>query len=129
MGRLMPGLPVMLVGLVALVGTGVALAGRDADEDFLLRQRTPLHLTVSDVEHLVRGSAPAPTPDHAANARRASCTPGSRGRLRNPWRCAVRYPHARAIYRLTFRSDGSYVGRHVGGSGIIEGCCVDVADE
>jgi hypothetical protein len=111
---------------MGIIGTAVALGSRNADSELLLRERHPLEVTTSSVERLVRMTAPSPLQGHHANATRASCKPGSATGLKNPWRCAIDYPGAHALYGLNFRPNGSYVGRDLRGTGLIRGCCIAV---
>jgi len=117
-------LPLLVAGLT---GTVTALGGRDADSAFLYRQQNPLlRIRTAEVERVVR-TAPDPLTEPRMPGRRARCRPTTRRGLRNPWQCSVTYPSGHtARYRVTVLSDGSYVGRYVGGSSTVEGCCVKV---
>ena len=120
----------------AFVGTAGALGGRDADSAFIYRQEHPPRLQTSAVERLLR-SAPDPLTGRG-RAIAASCRPGSAGRLRNPWRCTLKYRARRAgrarrtARRVRFeahlRRDGYYVGRYRGGGKAV-GCCLSVGAE
>ena len=113
-------IPVFAAGLA---GFFVATAQRGADSQFVQQQRNPLPLRPGDVEEAVR-RAPGPSQERGSEAR---CRSRGRDELRNPWRCRVVYPSGLvADYRVTVRPDGVYIGTHVGGTGVIEGCCVDV---
>ena len=114
-------LPLLVAGLA---GTMITLGARDADTAFLYRQEHPLRISPAQVERVVR-TAPDPVGVPRAPGRRAHCRPTTRRGLRNPWRCSVSYGSGRtARYRVTVRADGSYVGRYLGGSSTVEGCCV-----
>jgi len=114
---------VIVAGLAATV---VALAGRNADAQFLQDQRHPPSLRPVDVEPVV-ASAPDPATGKGRGSS-ASCARHGRGELGNPWGCTVDYPSGKRV-RLSvhIRSDGTYVGRYRGvGGGASEGCCIDL---
>ena len=114
-----------LIG-AGLAGTVTALASRDADTAFLYRQQHPLQIRASDVERVVR-TAPEPVAGGRTPGHRARCHPEGQSGLRNPWLCSVTYRSGRtAGYRIIVRPSGAYSGHHVGGSGTVTGCCVNV---
>ncbi len=117
----------VLVLAAALFGTARALGGRGADSAFLYRQENPPRLRASDVERLLR-SAPDPRSGRGrANA--ATCRPGGSGKLRNPWRCTLRYRGGHRVgFTARLRRDGSYFGRYRGGGKAV-GCCLSVGAE
>jgi hypothetical protein len=117
---------VLLVGLAAgLAGTAVALGGRDADDEFLAQQRNPLSVRRADVERAAR-SAPEPVASRRSPVVTAHCRAAGSGDLRNPWTCRLRYRSGTiAHYRITVGPDGSFVGDHLEGTGVLKGCCVE----
>jgi hypothetical protein len=117
--------PVLVVGLA---GTVVALAGRGAEASFLHDQeaaRQPLR--AREVERVVR-TAPEPVEAGSPEGEAATCRPRGSGPLRNPWVCRVDYHSGSADYRVEVNLDGSYEGRHIGGTGTATGCCIRVPD-
>ena len=119
--QLITTLPLLAAGLAGAIS---ALASRDADTGFLYRQEHPTRISTAQVERVVR-TAPDPATVPRTPGRRARCRPTTARGLRNPWRCSVSYPSGRtAEYRVLVRADGSYVGRYLGGSSTVEGCCV-----
>ena len=110
----------------ALAGAVAAMAGRGADDAFLLRQKNPTRVTTSAVEKLML-SAPAPDIPHNSPGTEARCSTEGRRELRNPWRCTVRFRSGSvARFLVTIRTDGSYRARYVGSTATATGCCLDV---
>ena len=125
-GRVLQLLVVVPLGAAGIAGTVAGLAGRGADEAFLLGQANPPRVTTAAVEKLMR-SAPDPTPPHDSGATRSRCRAEGRRGLRNPWRCTVRYRSGSvAHYSVTLDGDGSYVARYAGGTATAKGCCLRV---
>ena len=113
--------PLLVAGLA---GTVVALAGRGAEEAFVHAQRTAQRLETTDVERVVRTAGEPVRGPHPPGIR-ARCRSLGSGDLRNPWRCTVTYRSGRrARYEVQLKADGSYVGRHIDGTGVATGCCV-----
>ena len=114
---------------VPLIAAGVAgalvtLSNRDLDPAFAFRARHPLPVTAEQVERAVV-SAPEPVPARKTEARRARCTPGGGGDIRNPWTCTVAYGSgSRFTYSVQIEADGSYHGQNRIGNRIVYGCCV-----
>ena len=128
MGGLSPRKMLVMMPLLvaALAGAVVTLRSRDADLAFLHRQQHPPRVRQGDVERVLR-SAPEPVAKRRTPARGARCRTSARRGLRNPWRCIVTYRSGRiARYRVVIGADGTYRARHIGGSGIVEGCCVSM---
>ena len=115
---------VVTLAAAALAGALAGIAGRGADEAFLVRQDNPGRVTTPAVERLIR-TAPDPRPPHRSPAVSSRCTPGSPRGLRNPWRCTVAYRSGSvAHFLMNLRSDGSYVARYLGGTATATGCCL-----
>lgn len=118
---------VVLAPLLAagIGGTAVALANRELDSSFAYRQKSPLKVEAGQVEKAVMQS-PEPAPVKKTRAVRARCTPGSRGDIRNPWTCRVRYASGNAFtYEVRVEADGEFRGQNAIGDRIIYGCCVN----
>lgn len=113
--------------VAALAGAMAAMAGRGADEAFLLRQGRPATVTRSAVARLIVRTAPDPRSPHRPTAVGAVCEPGSPRDLRNPWRCIARYRSGSiARFLVTVHSDGSYFAHYLGGTATATGCCLSV---
>ena len=110
----------------ALAGAVAALAGRGADDAFLLRQKNPTRVTTSAVEELML-TAPDPSAPHDGAATGARCSTDGRRELRNPWRCTVDFRSGSVSrFVVTIRPDGSYRARYVGSTATATGCCLSV---
>jgi len=110
----------------ALAGAVAAVAGRGADDAFLLRQKNPTRVTTQAVERLIL-TAPAPDLPHNSPATRARCSTEGRRELRNPWRCTVHFRSGSvARFVVTIRTDGSYRARYLGSTATATGCCLSV---
>ena len=110
----------------ALAGAVAAVAGRGADDAFLLRQKNPTRVTSPAVEKLML-TAPAPDVPHNSPGTRARCSTQGRRELRNPWHCTVHFRSGSvARFLVTLRTDGSYRARYVGDTAIATGCCLNV---
>ena len=119
-------LVVVALAAAALAGAVAAVAGRGADDAFLLRQKNPTRVTTAAVERLML-TAPDPHSPHDKAATRARCRTEGRRELRNPWRCTVEFRSGSvARFVVTIRSDGSYRARYLGGTAIATGCCLSV---
>ena len=105
----------------------VAVTAQQNDTQFLYRQQNPLRVQALQVEASVT-KAPEPVPGRVRpRAVAARCQPGSRGELRNPWRCVVRYASRNRIrYRLTIRSSGGFYAVDRTGQRVVRGCCIGV---
>ena len=111
----------------ALAGAAAAMAGRGADEAFLLRQANPPVVTPAAVERLIQRTAPDPRSPHQPTAVRVFCQAGGRRDLRNPWRCTAQYRQGSvARFLVTLHSDGSYLAHYLGGTATATGCCLSV---
>ena len=110
----------------ALAGAVAAVAGRGADDAFLLRQQNPTRVTTPAVEKLLL-TAPAPDVPHNSPGTRARCSAEGRRELRNPWRCTVNFRSGSvARFLVTIRPDGSYRARYVGNPATATGCCLEL---
>lgn len=126
MGGLRPRDIAVLGPLLAAVVAGslMAIGARGADTAFLRGETQSSRLPAAEVERALR-TAPEPGSGEGRGTS-ASCRPGGRRGLRNPWSCTVTYPAGRrARFAVTIREDGSFVARHAGGGGV-RGCCVSV---
>jgi hypothetical protein len=97
---------------------------REASTVFVSQERNLRRLSSSAVESAMRRA-------RIHNGRpgsQASCRPGGRGQLGNPWQCLISYPTGRSYdFQVIVAANGYYVGRRVGGgSGVIKGCCINV---
>ncbi len=139
--------PAWLVGLILAVGvagTAVALAGREADTQFVVVQQGLTPVRAAQLDRLV-ATTEDPRPFHHGRARGAQCVSSGAGALGNPWSCVVRYPRLpRVRYRVVVRADRSIRGVAVlahstratasgrlvlssrGGELVVKGCCVAV---
>ena len=125
--RLCELLVVIALAAAALAGAIAAVAGRGADDAFLLRQKNPTRVTTAAVEKLMLNTAPDPDAPHDSSATRARCRTEGRRELRNPWQCTVRFPSGRvADFVVTIRTDGSYRARYRGDTATATGCCLSV---
>ena len=124
--RLRELLVVAPLAAAALAGAVAAVAGRGADDAFLLRQKNPTRVTTPAVEKLML-TAPAPDVPHNSPGTRARCSTQGRRELRNPWRCTVHFRSGSvARFLVTIRPDGSYRARYVGDPATATGCCLSV---
>lgn len=114
---------ITLPALAALAAGATTIAGRGGDPVLALRQQQFERLSRSAVESLV-GTAPDPRGE-ARPRGRASCRPGRKDDLRNPWRCSIAYRgDFRTRYLVTISPRGSYFGKRLDDAGSITGCCV-----
>jgi len=112
---------------VAVAVAITALAAVGGQEAFLEAQLHPRPLRAADVERGLLGT-PEPYGSHRRNVDHVACRSDGSGGLRNPWRCRLSYRSGReARLLVTLRADGSFVAKHLGGSGSIVGCCVDLS--
>ena len=113
--------PILALAAIAAI---ISVSSR-GDTAFVYDQQHPRLVGSQELELLIR-KARQPTPSGpGARARNVNCTPGSNSPQRNPWRCSVRYASGKTIrYRVTVRTNGSYVGGDPTGQFFINGCCV-----
>ncbi|MGH2837875.1 MAG: hypothetical protein ACRDJY_05950 [Thermoleophilaceae bacterium] len=124
--RLRELLVVAPLAAAALAGAVAAVAGRGADDAFLLRQKNPTRVMTPAVEKLML-TAPAPDVPHNSPGTRARCRTQGRRELRNPWRCTVHFRSGSvARFLVTIRTDGSYRARYLDDTATATGCCLSV---
>jgi hypothetical protein len=113
--------PALVAGLVALV---VGWRDHEDNSAFAFRQHRSPVVQRKAVETVVRiAGEPRRTGPSGPRARTATCRPGSRTPLGNPWTCTARYPSGRQlVFHLSVFRDGSVIGAF--DEGVIRGCCV-----
>jgi hypothetical protein len=120
-----PGLAVIPIILIGVVGTVVALNDRSADSTLIYRQENLSSVQPAAVAHLV--SLPRdPWPGLGRpRAVSASCSTRGIGELRNPWSCLVRYAGVGIVpYQVTISPNGRISAVNPTGQIVIHGCCV-----
>src|SRR3712207_999196 len=114
---------------MALASAIVTWRQHEDDPAFVLAQQQLRKLPQAEVETTI-AEAPDPSTGKQVRRAKASCRPGGRDELRNPWRCRIVYPSGeRPRYEVTIQPDGSYRGERRDDVGDITGCCVRVAGE
>ncbi len=116
--------PALAAALAVAVAACAAYGGETA---FTRRQASARPAPAVDLERLLFETR-EPYDRHEGTVIRADCRSRGGGELQNPWRCRMRYGSGRrATFDVRLRTDGSFVARHVGGTGTITGCCVELA--
>lgn len=113
------------LAIVGLVGAAVAVAGRNADANFLFHQQHPAEVSAAELEGLLAKAREPVAGGHGSRALDVACTPGSSRARRNPWTCRVRYASGgRTTYRVIVDERGAYRGADSTGQRLVNGCCV-----
>jgi hypothetical protein len=119
-------LPLLVVGIA---GALTVVVVRESDAAFVYRQQNPRTVEPTEVELAVMTADEPVAEGKGTAATRATCTPGRRGELRNPWLCRVRYESGRRVgYSLTIAPDGSWNGVNPTGERRVNGCCFSVGE-
>jgi hypothetical protein len=114
--------PVLLVAVVAGI---VAIAARQGDAAFELRQEHPRTVQPRQLELLIEKTREPVASGRGKPVRRAQCKPGTSGPKRNPWRCTVLYESGNTIvYRVVVAPSGQFNGADRTGSYTVNGCCI-----
>jgi hypothetical protein len=115
---------------MGLVGTVVAVHGREAPTQFVSAQQSLAPVGSFQLASLVATTSD-PRPGYAGRAKAAHCVAGGSAALGNPWTCVVRYPRLpRVRYRVVVHADlsifgsGQPQGVPLRGTLTIRGCCV-----
>jgi hypothetical protein len=118
---------ILPVAIVGVVGALVAIAGREADANFVFRQQHAAIVEPRQVERAVmRAREPVPG-NNGTKAVAGVCTPGKQGERRNPWLCRIRYASGRRVgYQVEIGPDGSFRGINPTGERLVSGCCIAV---
>lgn len=115
-------IPALIVGLVAGV---VAIAAREGDAAFEFSQQHPRIVQPRQLELVIEKTSEPIASGHGRPARRARCTPGTKGPKRNPWRCKVLYESGHTIaYRVEVAPSGKFTGADSTGTRTLNGCCI-----
>ena len=122
--------PVLLcVFALALAAAIVVWRQHEDDPAFVLAQQQLRRLPQAEVEKTL-AEAPDPSTGKQVADAKASCRPGGRDELRNPWRCRITYKSGeKPRYDVTIQPDGAYRGERRDDIGEITGCCVRVSIE
>ncbi len=116
--------PVLAAALAVAAAAYAAYGGEAA---FTRQQAAARPARAVDLERVML-TTQEPYGEHTRTVIRADCRARGTGELQNPWRCGMRYASGRrAAFRVELRGDGSFRARHLGGSGSIVGCCVELA--
>jgi hypothetical protein len=114
--------PVIIAGAVGAV---IAWGAHDSDAPFVFRQGTRTEVEAASIEKIILLHRDPEPGKGNTRARRASCRPGSRSDLRNPWRCRVAYASGRKItYAVEVDRGGTLRGADKTGVFTVTGCCV-----
>ena len=114
-----------LAAAVAVAAAAFSATGGDAA--FVRQQENARPARAADLERMML-TTQEPYGRHLRNAVDASCSARGSGELQNPWRCRLAYEtDRRATFRVTIASDGAFRAVHLGGTGSIGGCCVELA--
>lgn len=111
----------------ALAVAAAAYAAYGGDAAFTRQQANARPARAVDLERVML-TTQEPYGRHTRTVTRADCRPRGAGELQNPWRCRMRYASGRrATFGVELRSDGSFLARHLEGTGSVVGCCVELA--
>ena len=121
---------VALVLAIGIAASAIALAGREANSQFVSQQRALTPVRAAALQELISTTSD-PRPGFAGRALAARCSsPGGSG-LGNPWTCVVRYPRPPLVsYGVTVYANrsihgtGRPLGASLGAPLTVTGCCV-----
>ena len=107
---------VALILIVGIAGSVIALAGREANSEFVSEQRALSPVRAGALQELISTTSD-PRPGFAGRALGARCSSLGDSALGNPWTCVVRYQSPPLVrYSVTV-----YANRSIQGSGQPEG--------
>lgn len=121
---------VALILIVGIAGSVIALAGREANSEFVSEQRALSPVRAGALQELISTTSD-PRPGFSGRALGARCSSLSDSALGNPWTCVVRYPSPPLVrYSVTvyanrsIQGSGQPEGRALGAPLTVSGCCV-----
>jgi len=121
---------VALILAVGIAGSVLALAGREADSEFVAAQRDLTPVRAGALQELISTTGD-PRPGFSGRARSVRCTTANATALGSPWTCVVRYARPPLVrYTVTVLADrsiegsGQPEGHPLGRALELSGCCV-----